>query len=91
MNTTDSAEPEPIMKQFEGEEKSFVAQCLISERETTLEDVEEIIKMIILKNLKEERRVISMSAKKERLEKINQINKKINNISQEGVPGWNEL
>ena len=53
--------------------------------------IEEIIKMIILKNLKEERRVISMSAKKERLEKINQINKKINNISQEGVPGWNEL
>ncbi len=91
MNTTNSAEPKSIMEQFEGEERSFIAESLISEREATLEDVEEVIKTIILKNLKEERRVISMSAKKDRLEKINQINKKINNISQEGVPGWNEL
>mgnify|MGYP001171685871 CR=1 FL=1 len=91
MNTIDSADPELIMKQFEGEEKSFIAECLISERETTLYDMEEIIKMIILKNLKEERRVISMSAKKDRLKTIDKINKTINNISQEGVPGWNEL
>ena len=91
MNTIDSADPELIMKQFEGEEKSFIAECLISERETTLYDMEEIIKMIILKNLKEERRVVSMSAKKDRLKTIDKINKTINNISQEGVPGWNEL
>jgi len=44
-----------------------------------------------LRNLKKERRLVSISEKKEKIKKINDINKKINNISQEGVPGWNEL
>ncbi len=91
MNSIKSVNPKILAEQLEEREVSFMTKSLISEEKTTIEDVEEILKILILRNLKKERRLISISQKKDKIKKINEINKKINNISQEGVPGWNEL
>ena len=91
MNSIKSVNPKILAEQLEEKETSFMTGSLISEEKTTVEDVEEILKILILRNLKKERRLVSISEKKDKIKKINEINKKINNISQEGVPGWNEL
>ncbi len=91
MNSIKSVNPKILAEQLEEKEISFMTGSLISEEKTTIEDVEEILKILILRNLKKERRLVSISEKKDKIKKINEINKKINNISQEGVPGWNEL
>ena len=91
MNSIKSVNPKILAEQLEEKEISFMTGSLISEEKTTIEDVEEILKILILRNLKKDRRLVSISEKKDKIKKINEINKKINSISQEGVPGWNEL
>ena len=91
MNSIKSSDPTKLSKQLEEKEVAFMNESLITEEKTTLEDIEEVLKIIILKNLKNRRRILSISGKEDKLQKINEINKKINSISEEGVPGWNEL
>jgi len=91
MNSIKSVNPKILAEQLEEKEISFMTGSLISEEKTTIEDVEEILKILILRNLKKERRLVSISEEEDKIKKINEINKKINSISQEGVPGWNEL
>ena len=64
MNSIKSVNPKILAEQLEEREVSFMTKSLISEEKTTIEDVEEILKILILRNLKKERRLISISQKK---------------------------